>query len=112
MNAVAALLSALINWGTSFLEHRQKIGEAKTAAKIELQKTGASGWTGRLLVIFWFYPAVACFVPYLSERAGDGFKLMMAMPEWYIGLLVTITVTLLGIEKIQRVKGGRITQDS
>jgi len=102
--AVVTLLTTILGWGTSFFNNRQQLGRAKTEAKIELQKAGATGWTGRILVLFWFYPAIACYLPFMRESAGAGFQLLMAQPEWYLGLLVTITATLLGIDKFQRLK--------
>lgn len=98
MGAFAAFFPALLNLLTGFLENRQKIGEAKTVAKIEQQKIGATSFTGRLLVLFWFYPAVACYVPALQESAGLGFKLLSAMPEWHLGILGGITTAVLGVE--------------
>ncbi|WP_299592699.1 hypothetical protein [uncultured Microbulbifer sp.] len=104
MGMLTAIVPALVNLISGFMENRQKIGEAKTAAKIELQKAGATGWTGRLIVIFWFYPAVACYVPWLREDAAMGFKLFAAAPEWYLAIVGAITVTLLGIDKVQGIR--------
>lgn len=104
MGALAAIIPALVNLISGFLENRQQIGKAKANAKIELQKAGATGWTGRLIVLFWFYPAVACYIPVLREDAAMGFKLFQAAPEWYLAIVGAITVTLLGIEKVQGIR--------
>ncbi|MFC6979599.1 hypothetical protein [Microbulbifer taiwanensis] len=52
-----------------------------------------------LLVAFWFYPAVANYVPVLRESASEGFQLLTASPEWYWQLLIGITLTVLGLGK-------------
>ncbi|MFC6631653.1 hypothetical protein [Microbulbifer taiwanensis] len=54
-----------------------------------------------LLVAFWFYPAVANYVPVLRESASEGFQLLTASPEWYWQLLIGITLTVLGLGKKQ-----------
>lgn len=104
MGALAALLPSVINWAGGFFEDRREIGKAKAVAKIEQQKTGATSLTGRIIVIFWFYPAIALYIPWLAPSAQAGFTALTAAPEWYLGILGTITTVVLGIDKFQRFK--------
>lgn len=104
MGALASLVPAVVSWVTGFFNNRQEIGKAKATAKIEQQRAAVMSKTGLLIVIFWFYPAVAGYMPYLQESAARGFELFSNSPDWYLAMIGTITVTLLGIEKVHNLK--------
>lgn len=105
MGALLKLLPTVAGWISTAVT----VGRDKAAAQLARQAEVASGWAAQLLVLFWFYPAVAGYVPALRESAGEGFQALVGAPEWYWQLLIGITVAVLGLSKIPvRGRDGRI----
>ena len=103
--ALLKLVPTVAGWvGAALAQARDK-----TAAQLERQAALAGSHVGLLLVGFWFYPAIANYVPALRESAGDGFQLLAASPDWYWQLLIGITFVVLGLGKAPKLKTERGT---
>lgn len=98
MGAAAALLK-LIPTVAGWIGTAVSTASDKTRAQLQRQAAIANGRVGLVLVLFWFYPAIANYIPVLRESAGVGFKLLAASPDWYWQLLIGITFVILGLGK-------------
>lgn len=101
MGALLKLLPTVAGWISTAVS----VGRDRAAAQLARQAEIARGWTAQLLVLFWFYPAIAGYIPPLRDSAAEGFQALAASPQWYWQLLIGITVAVFGLSKIKR--GGK-----
>lgn len=88
-----------------WVESQSEIAETKARARAEAVRNGIPGWSDELLVLVWSYPAVACFVPFLSDSAQQGIANFSAMPDWYQIGFISITGAVFGIDKLIKIRG-------
>ena len=102
---MTGLLVSLIG-GTfkSWLSHKQELEQKKAVARIENVSKGIPGYSDEFLILVWSYPAIASFMPWLSESAAVGIANFNALPEWYQIGFMTISAAVFGIDKIFRFK--------
>lgn len=96
--ALLKIIPSVAGW----VRGKAKQGAEKTKAQIKRQAAIADGWAPQLLIVFWFYPAVANYIPPLRASASQGFELLTSSPEWYWVLLMSITTAVLGLKKMER----------
>jgi len=94
------LVSTGLGLVSTFLQGRQKVSAAKAEAKVVRLTTGIPGYSDEFLVFVWMAPLVMTFVPPLQPYAAKGFALMAELPDWYVGMVGTITLSVFGVDKL------------
>lgn len=83
---------------------RVKVGTEKARAAIEKQAAIADGWAPQIIVLFWFWPFIAAYIPWapLQASAEAGLRALENAPAYHFELLMGITVAVLGVKRVRR----------
>ncbi|MFC6631656.1 hypothetical protein [Microbulbifer taiwanensis] len=98
--ALVKLLPTLVGW----IGQKVSVGTEKARAAIEKQAAIADGWAPQIIVLFWFYPFIAAYIPVeaLQVSAAAGLKMLKDAPDWHFEILAGITVAVLGVKRVRR----------
>lgn len=102
------ILPALGGWISEFIQGRQKITAANAEAKAEHQTArinAMAGLTDEIAYIVMAYPFVSLFIPPLAPYTITGFNYLNTLPDWYVGVLVTMSLAAVGMPNYIRVRG-------
>lgn len=90
----------------------KKVILAEAQAKVEMAKTGQQqdydldriavedmkkSWKDEFVLVVFYAPLILVFVPSYAEYIQDGFKVLATLPEWYMHVVVGITVVVMGM---------------
>lgn len=92
--ALGKLVTGVLGLGSTFLEGRQKIKEAKIEREVKALTTeedwnkvqaenSANSWKDEWLTLLVSIPLIMAFIPDMVEYVDAGFAVLGRMPEWY-----------------------------
>lgn len=102
---MAPLLAILGPMVSSFVQGRQKVSAAKAEAKVARMTSGIPGYSDEYLIFIWSAPFIMCFIPGLAPYAEAGFAQLKNLPDWYIGMFGTLSLSVFGIDKLMAWRG-------
>lgn len=60
-------------------------------------------WKDEIIMVILFTPIIISFIPSSQETSMKGFEILKTVPEWYMALVVGITVAIYGLRGVVRV---------
>lgn len=106
--ALAPLLGPIVKLVGGWVEHKQKMREAKQEGELQWASTmaaaSATSWKDEYLVIMWTFPLILAAFGY--DKILTNFLFFLErLPDWYTYLLWTITGASFGLNLSDRYTG-------
>ena len=108
--AVTDLVGNVVGGFKDHFEHKRKIKEAKTQAKIqrlnskqdhkqkwEIKQLENTGWKDD--VLFYFFIGLFIYTGFCPEMAEEFFENLSILPGWFIKTWMSIVASVLGLKK-------------
>ncbi len=97
---LAPLLGGVVKIVGGWIGHKQQVAEATRAAEIKWAHTMAdaskTSWKDEYILFLWTLPVLLAILGY-SEPMERFLQLLRELPQWYTGLLVTLSLATFGI---------------
>ncbi len=92
------------------LAHEEKLAKAKTQLRMAEQgqqqdydldriamENMKNSWKDELVLVIFITPIVLAFIPSMQVHVKAGFDAIAEMPNWYMGIVVGMVVTIYGL---------------
>lgn len=112
LSAIAGVIPSIFSGIGEYFSHRMELKTLERqaeieAAKLEVQQAGNAdaeqvkdnkkSWKDEYVMMIVTLPIVACFIPPLQPYVAIGFKTLSTLvPEWYVGLYITVVLCVMG----------------
>jgi hypothetical protein len=83
------------------IESGKDIGSDESLDRTAMEQMDKS-WKDEFILVILFSPLIVSFIPRIQEIAVTGFEIMKGIPDWYVGLLVGITIVTYGLRGLVR----------
>jgi hypothetical protein len=98
------VLGRAFDFADGWQERRAAEAVAKHEALLETLKSQRFDWKDEYVLIIFSYPPVSIFIPYLRDNTMESVQALSALPQWFTGTLVAITMAIYGFQKIPKIK--------
>ncbi len=115
INFIGPLISGLFKLGTTWVDNKGKIAQARVDAEVTVIKKQAeskadwnalmakgamTSWKDEWFVILFSIPMVLSFFPVFVPVVEEGFRVLATMPDWYKAFLGAAVAASFGIRAL------------
>ena len=109
--AIAGIIPGIFSAATDYVTYKREIKMLERQAEIEAAKAevvaagnadaeqvkdNKKSWKDEYVMLIVTLPIVGCFIPIAQPYVAEGFKMLATLPEWYVGLYITVVLCILG----------------
>lgn len=113
------IVGPIISGITGFFKDKAKLKQAKLEGELLIIQTASqniadwekvmakatiTSWKDEWILFLYSIPVIMCFFPTTSPWAKAGFTQLSALPEWFTGVFVAISLASFGIRATGSIK--------